>query len=46
MIALRAVIVVLIAIALTIVSELFAQKVKDTGADWPMYTRDLAGTRY
>jgi quinoprotein glucose dehydrogenase len=25
---------------------LYAQKSKDNPADWPMYTRDLAGTRY
>jgi quinoprotein glucose dehydrogenase len=23
-----------------------AKPQKDTGADWPMYNRDLAGTRY
>jgi glucose dehydrogenase len=25
---------------------LLAQKTKDNGADWPMYNRDLAGTRF
>ncbi len=25
---------------------LFAQKAKDNGADWPMYNRDLASTRF
>ena len=26
--------------------SLFAQTKKDNGADWPMFNRDLAGTRY
>src|SRR5580704_11882216 len=25
---------------------LYGQKVRDNPSDWPMYTRDLAGTRY
>ena len=32
--------------ASAMLSGLYAQKSKDNPADWPMYTRDLAGTRY
>ena len=35
---------VLILLAAT--ALLYAQKAKDNPRDWPMYTRDLAGTRY
>ena len=31
---------------LTAAAMVYAQKPKDNPADWPMYTRDLAGTRY
>src|SRR5271155_4716237 len=32
--------------AAALLPALFAQSKKDTGADWPMFNRDLAGTRY
>ncbi len=35
---------ILVLVALT--AGAYAQKAKDNPADWPMYTRDLAGTRY
>src|ERR1700691_566249 len=31
---------------LVALSALYGQKPKDNPNDWPMYTRDLAGTRY
>lgn len=33
-------------VASAVLPGLYAQKTKDNPADWPMYTRDLAGTRY
>ncbi len=33
-------------LALAALPALFGQAKKDTGADWPMFNRDLSGTRY
>src|ERR1700691_3413392 len=33
-------------LVLAAAAMLYAQKPKDNPGDWPMYTRDLAGTRY
>jgi quinoprotein glucose dehydrogenase len=37
---------VLLVVSTAAISALYAQKSKDNPNDWPMYTRDLAGTRY
>jgi quinoprotein glucose dehydrogenase len=42
----RSLSVVIIFAGSAMVSGLHAQKTKDNPNDWPMYTRDLAGTRY
>lgn len=39
-------VLVILAAASAVLPALQAQKSKDNPADWPMYTRDLAGTRY
>jgi quinoprotein glucose dehydrogenase len=37
---------IVVPLTLTLAFTTFAQKTKDNPTEWPMYTRDLAGTRY